>query len=76
MFGGNPSAVPHQAITLGVAEILAARDIHLVVTGRSKAPILARLLAMQRPEPSLPASWLLDHERVQLWADAEALSLA
>ena len=76
MFGGNPSAVPHQAITLGVAEILAARDIHLVVTGRSKAPILARLLAMQRPEPSLPASWLLEHERVQLWADAEALSLA
>ena len=76
MFGGNPAAVPHQAITLGVAEILAARDIHLVVTGRSKAPILARLLAMQRPEPSLPASWLLEHERVQLWADAEALSLA
>ena len=76
MFGGNPAAVPHQAITLGVAEILAAREIHLVVTGRSKAPILARLLAMQRPDPSLPASWLLEHARVQLWADAEALSLA
>ena len=76
MFGGTPAAVPHQAITLGVAEILAAREIHLVVTGRSKAPILARLLEMQRPDPSLPASWLLEHERVQLWADTEALSLA
>lgn len=76
MFGGTPAAVPHQAITLGVAEILAAREIHLVVTGRSKALILARLLEMQRPDPSLPASWLLEHQRVQLWADAEALSLA
>lgn len=76
MFGGDPAAVPRQAITLGLAEILAAREIHLVVTGRSKAPVLARLLAMQRPDSSLPASWLLDHPRVQLWADAAALSLA
>ena len=76
MFGGDSSVVPRQAITLGLAEILAAREIHLVVTGRSKAPVLARLLAMQRPDPSLPASWLLEHPRVQLWADAAALSLA
>ena len=76
MFGGDAAAVPRQAITLGLAEILAAQEIHLVVTGRSKAPVLARLLAMQRPDASLPASWLLDHPRVQLWADAAALSLA
>ena len=76
MFGGDAAAVPRQAITLGLSEILAAREIHLVVTGRSKAPVLARLLAMQRPDDSLPASWLLDHPRVQLWADAGALSLA
>ena len=76
MFGGDAAAVPRQAITLGLAEILAAQEIHLVVTGRSKAPVLARLLAMQRPDASLPASWLLDHPRVQLWADVAALSLA
>ena len=76
MFGGDAAAVPRQAITLGLAEILSAQEIHLVVTGRSKAPVLARLLAMQRPDASLPASWLLDHPRVQLWADVAALSLA
>ena len=68
--------MPLRAITLGLKEILAAEQIHLVVTGRGKAPILGRLLAMDRPDPALPASWLLEHPRVTLWADAEALSLS
>ena len=76
LFGGDPEAVPPRAITLGLKEILAAEQIHLVVTGRGKAPILGRLLAMDRPDPALPASWLLEHPRVNLWADAEALSLS
>ena len=76
LFAGDPSAVPGRAITLGLVEILAAREVHLVVTGRSKAEVLKRLLELQQPDPELPASWLLLHPRVQLWADAEALSLA
>ena len=76
LFGGDPEAVPPRAITLGLKEILASEQIHLVVTGRGKAPILGRLLAMDRPDPALPASWLLEHPRVNLWADAEALSLS
>ena len=75
-FGGDPAAVPARAITLGLEEILAAEDIHLVVTGRAKAGILGRLLALKQPDPDLPASWLLLHPRVRLWADAEALSLS
>lgn len=74
MFGGDPSAVPNRAITLGLAEILRSEEIHLVVTGASKAEILHRLLALSRPEPSLPASWLLNHPNVWLWADAAALA--
>ena len=76
LFGGDPKAVPVQAITLGLKEILSAEQIHLVVTGREKAPILGRLLAMDQPDPALPASWLLEHPRVNLWADADALSLS
>ena len=76
LFGGDPEAVPVRAITLGLKEILAAEQIHLVVTGREKAPILGRLLAMDQPDPELPASWLLEHPRVTLWADADALSLS
>ena len=74
MFGGDPAAVPERAITLGLAEILAAEEIHLVVTGPSKAAILARLLRLDGPDPSLPASWLLDHPNVCLWGDAASLA--
>lgn len=74
MFGGDPAAVPSSAITLGLQEILAAEEIHLVVTGAAKAAILRRLLAARQPDPQLPASWLLRHSRVWLWADAPALA--
>ena len=73
MFGGDSAAVPTRAITLGLDEILMADDIHLVVTGASKAPILRSLLMLERPDERLPASWLGNHQQVCLWADAEAL---
>jgi len=73
MFGGKASAVPSSAITLGLQEILAAEEIHLVVTGAAKAAILRRLLEARQPDAQLPASWLLRHPRVWLWADAAAL---
>ena len=44
-----------------------------VVTGASKAGILRALLAAEKPDERLPASWLANHRQVCLWADAEAL---
>ena len=73
MFGGDSATVPTRAITLGLDEILMAEDIHLVVTGASKAPVLHALLALEHPDDRLPASWLGSHRQVCLWADAEAL---
>lgn len=73
MFGGDPTAVPRQAITLGLDEILAAEEIHLVVTGSAKASILRRLLEGDAPDVSLPASWLRRHAQVWIWADADAM---
>ena len=73
LFGGDPAAVPAQAITLGLHEILAADEIHLVVTGAAKADILKRLLTLPAPQPGLPASWVLNHPCVGLWADADAM---
>ena len=73
-FGGDPAAVPAQAITLGLAEILAAEWILLVVTGAAKAPVLARLLH-EPPSPELPASWLRGHPAVTLVADRAALGV-
>ena len=71
-FGGDPAAVPAQAITLGLAEIRAASRIVLVVTGATKAPVLTRLL-QEPPSPALPASWLQGHPAVTLVADRAAL---
>jgi len=71
-FGGDPAAVPARAISLGLAEILAAERILLVVTGAAKAPVLARLLH-QPPSPQLPASWLKQHPAVTVLADQAAL---
>ena len=71
-FGGDARAVPERAITLGLAEILAAKRLLLVVTGAAKAGILARLLA-EEPGPELPASWLKSHPNLTLVADKAAL---
>ncbi|MEB3172573.1 MAG: 6-phosphogluconolactonase [Cyanobacteriota bacterium] len=70
-FGGDPDAVPPLAITLGLAEILAARELLLVVTGAAKAPILKRLLH-QPASDRLPASWLRTHPRLTLLVDQAA----
>jgi glucosamine-6-phosphate deaminase len=71
-FGGDPRAVPRQAITLGLAEILAAERILLVVTGAAKASVLRRVLEGP-PGPDVPASWLRLHPAVTVIADGPAL---
>jgi len=71
-FGGDPGAVPRRAITLGMAEILAARRVLLVVTGGAKAAILRRALR-EPPTPELPASWLQHHPALTVIADAAAM---
>jgi glucosamine-6-phosphate deaminase len=63
--------VPARAITLGLAEILAAERILLVVTGAAKAGILRRAL-LEPPCPEVPASWLQVHPRLEVLVDAAA----
>ena len=70
-FGGAAGAVPARAITLGLAEILAAERILLVVTGAAKAGILRRAL-LEPPCPEVPASWLQVHPRLEVLVDAAA----
>ena len=70
-FGGDPLAVPAQAITLGTAEILNARRVLLVVTGAAKAEILRR--SLQEPSCSeVPASWLQRHPHLEVVVDQAA----
>lgn len=72
-FGGVEDRVPAEAITLGLADILQAERIVLVVTGAAKAPVLQRLMH-NPPSPDLPASWLHGHASAVLLADPAALN--
>ena len=72
-FDGDPSQVPSQALTLGLKEILAADEIHLIVTGSAKAEILKALFDSPCTD-QLPASWLRNHPQVSLWLDQLAVT--
>lgn len=63
---------PREAITMGIATILEARRIILVVTGWEKAEILSRVLT-SAATPALPGSLLHGHPDVTLIADGEAM---
>ncbi|WP_208677954.1 glucosamine-6-phosphate deaminase [Synechococcus elongatus PCC 11802] len=73
-FGGDPEAVPRTALSLGLADILEARELLWLVTGSSKANILAQSL-QSPPSTAIPASYLQEHPATTLYADSAAAAL-
>ena len=65
--------VPTQAITIGVATILAARRCVLLAYGAAKAGVIARAIEGPR-DPDLPASALQLHADATVIVDAAAAS--
>ena len=73
MFGGDPANVPRRAITMGVGTILDSRRCLMLVTGKSKASILAK--AVEGPISAMvTASALQLHPRCQVIVDEDAAS--
>lgn len=71
LFGGDPSKVPAQALSMGMATILRARSIVLVATGKSKASCVERVV--NGPiTTELPASFLQLHGDADLMLDEAA----
>jgi glucosamine-6-phosphate deaminase len=71
LFGGRVSAVPREALSMGMATILQAERIVLVATGASKARCVERLI--KGPvTPRLPGSFLQLHRRAEVWLDRAA----
>ena len=69
--GGDPAQMPRRAITMGVGTILEARHCLMLVTGASKAAILAR--AVEGPITAMvTASALQLHPHCQVLVDEEA----
>jgi glucosamine-6-phosphate deaminase len=71
LFGGNVSAVPERAITMGVGTILESKRCVLLVTGVTKARVLAK--AVEGPITSMiTASALQLHPRCTVIVDEPA----
>lgn len=71
-FFNSIDEVPRQAITMGVGTILESREILLLASGKSKKDILSTLLALEKPDRQIPASWLITHPQVHVYMDKEA----
>ena len=71
LFGGDPHAVPEEALSMGMATILQARAIVLLATGRTKAACIERVI--NGPiTTELPASFLQLHRDVDIMLDEAA----
>jgi glucosamine-6-phosphate deaminase len=65
------ATMPTGGITIGMARLLEAREVWLLVTGERKASVLRR--ALRDPEgPDCPASYLRRHPRLTVFADEAA----
>lgn len=70
-YWGGRNRVPPEAITAGMKDLLASRQILVMVTGQRKREILAR--AIGGPiTPDVPASYLQQHPNTTLLVDHEA----
>lgn len=73
-FFADKKEVPTRAITMGIQDILEAKEIVLLATGMKKAAIMANLFHSAVDE-ALPASALKQHPNVTIVLDCEAASL-
>ena len=73
-FFGGDAIVPASAITMGLTEIMQAREILLVATGENKAPIVAEWYQREVTE-DVPFTILKRHPRARIVLDMAAASL-
>ncbi|QCX33397.1 glucosamine-6-phosphate deaminase [Caloramator sp. E03] len=72
-FFDDISKVPTRAITMGISDIMRAEKIILLASGKSKAPIVKRMLETGI-STYIPASILKLHKNVEIIADKDAAS--
>jgi glucosamine-6-phosphate deaminase len=63
--------VPTEAITMGVASILDAREIALIATGEHKAAVIRRAVEGE-PDPDVAATYLQTHPNATFYLDPAA----
>jgi glucosamine-6-phosphate deaminase len=71
---GSLEAVPWRGITLGVADLLEARTMVVLASGRTKAAIVARAIHGEMTA-DVPASWLQTHPNITWLLDEDAAAV-
>lgn len=75
MTGGDTQHIPPMAITLGMADILASRKIHLITDGGAWKQYMVRaLLLTTEPDADLPVTLCHTHSNVQVTVDATSIA--
>eukprot|EP00163_Fabomonas_tropica_P015771 TRINITY_DN285_c0_g3_i2.p1 TRINITY_DN285_c0_g3~~TRINITY_DN285_c0_g3_i2.p1 ORF type:complete len:246 (+),score=40.36 TRINITY_DN285_c0_g3_i2:281-1018(+) len=64
--------VPTQAISMSISQILKSENIICICTGERKAPVVAKLTQATSPDPNIPVTALLPHERCTMFLDKAA----
>lgn len=72
-FFENPDEVPRYAITMGIREIMKARMLLMIATGKSKAEAVKKMIEGEIT-PACPASIIQQHENAVVLLDYEAAS--
>ncbi|GAA3006110.1 hypothetical protein [Streptosporangium longisporum] len=73
--GGYTQAIPRMAVTLGMAEILSARRLHLITDGGAwKRYIVRVLLLTTEPDVMLPVTLAHRHPDVRVTVDAGSIA--
>src|SRR5918911_804374 len=65
--------VPREAITMGVATILEAREVAILATGEHKSSIVLRAVE-GKPSPDVAATFLQEHANTTFYVDRAAAS--
>ncbi len=73
-FDGDPSKVPREALTMGIATILDAKEILLLASGESKASAIKNSIEGLIID-NIPASLLRNHSKVTFIVDSKAAQL-
>lgn len=69
----HPQSLTH-GLTMGIANLLEAKNVFIIVSGKHKAEIVKRILDEEVSE-TIPATLLRNHPGLALYVDKEAASL-
>ncbi|MDR3163653.1 MAG: glucosamine-6-phosphate deaminase [Mycoplasmataceae bacterium] len=74
-FEHNPKLVPKTAVSMGIASILKAKKIILLVTGIDKAKALSHVFKNMY-DKKWPVTAILQHKNVEIYVDSQTYKLA